>query len=221
MKATKIITVILVLVTSNLYGQSIWVTRNLTNYPLALLTHKDSLRNLHEIRQGIAVIGQDTINLNDSILIYFEKSDFYRDRIKTYLLYDPNLQRGLFITLDFYKDRLIEINMFTNRYYYLINFKMEVQRHFKKGDFGYNVTSDSTVNYGQTIVTYGERFSVYHASGSNKKMTYELRQDLIKGIGYLILADKNITKLIPSWCGICNNKKTWDKLDKYMMKNVR
>jgi hypothetical protein len=198
------------------------MTRNLTNYPLEFLTHKDSIPNLYEVKNGIVVVGKDTINLKDSVGLYFETSEFYPDRIKTYLLYPGNYRKGLYTTLDFCYDRLFQINMYSNKSYFLSNFKLELQRHFKnKGEAHYRYTKDSTVNYGRNTVFYGNRYSDYILYGSNKTMTYQYREDLIKGYGYLILADKKVTDLIPTWCANCNGGRTWEKLKEYIDKNLR
>ncbi|MFN6945475.1 MAG: hypothetical protein ACK4ND_11045 [Cytophagaceae bacterium] len=208
-------------ITLSCFGQDAWMTRNLTNSSLTFLTHKDSISNLYEIKNGLAVIIKDTINLKDSVDLYFELSEFYRDKVKTYLLYTGDYQKGLYTTLDFCYDRLIQINMYSNTSYFLSNFKLELQRNFKnKGKGYYTVSKDSTVNYGNTIVSYGERYSDYNRYGSNKRVAYQYQEDLIKETGYLVLADKKVNTLIPSWCGSCNGKKTWKKLKAYLDKNA-
>jgi|GEM_PF-4347180 len=221
---TRYLTFIILFLFTSLtsFGQNIWMTRNLTNSPLQFLTHKDSIPNLYEVKNGIVIVDKDTINLKDSIGLYFETSEFYRDKIKTYLLYTGNYRKGLYTTLDFCYDKLFQINMYSNKSYFLSNFKLELQRHFKnKGEANYTITRDSTVNYGHTIVSYGERYSDYNLYGSNKIMTYQYKEDLIKGCGYLVLADRKVTDLIPSWCGNCNRGRTWKKLKAYIDKNIR
>lgn len=201
-------------------GQADWITRNLTGQELTFLTHKDSISNLYKINNGIVIIGNDTINLINSVTLYFEFSEFYQDKIKTYLLYNENnYKKGLYTTLDFYKDRLIEINMFTTNPYYLSNFKIEINRHFKKNQNRYGtLTNDSIVRYENMIVTYGQKYSDLNYYGTNKNLEFEYYEDLIKGNGHFFLADKKVSKLIPMWCATCNQRKTWEKLNKYIDK---
>lgn len=208
--------------TSTSFAQNEWMTRDLTNYPFAFLTHRDSIPALYEVKNGIVVIEKDTINLKDSILLYFETREFYGDKIKTYLFYPSNYPKGLYTTLNFCFDRLIQINMYTNKSYYLTNFKIELNRNFKGvSDGGGSATTDSIVNYGDRIVSYGQRYTDYTLYGSNKFVSYQFREDVVKGVGYLILYDKKVSDLMPSWCGTCNGRRTWEKLRKYMEKNVR
>jgi len=223
MKIYTIILFLLLLTMLTVKGQNVWMTRNLTNVPLDFLTHKDSIQNLLPVYNGMVFLGSDSINLKDSINDYFEVSEFYHDKISTYLLKSPHIQNGLYVTLDFVNDILFQVNLFTDESYYLSNFKLEVNRHFKhkKQDGGYTQSSDSTVNRGHVIITYGSRYSEHSSYGGNKNVEYQYYEHLEKGYGHLILIDKKILKYIPSWCGTGNGNRSWGKLQRYLAKKAK
>jgi hypothetical protein len=203
------------------YGQSDQICRDLANQSLFFRTHKDSIPNLYEINGGVAVVGNDSINLKQAIGLSFEKSRFYEGKLKTYLLYTgkPN---GFYTVLEFCYDRLFCIGFYSDRSYYLSNFKLEIERHFgRKGERSHRITTDSTVTFSDRRVTYGERYSDYYIYGIDKSVKYSYSEDLIKGTGDFLLIDKKVDELIPSWCGTCNNRNTWEKLKTYLDKESR
>lgn len=220
---TKYIISFAILIYSNtyIYGQIKNITNNITNSTLPFLMHKDSIQNLYEINHGIVVINKDTINLKDSIYLYFETSEFNKSNIKTYLIHSENIKNGLYTTLDFYNNRLFQINMFSNKSYYLNNIKLEIDRCFKNNNTTFfKYTADSAGISRGRMIEYGRRYSEQTSFGSTKRIKFHYKEDLIKGVGFLILEDKKTSKLMPASFENQNNDEKWLKLNKYIMKNA-
>jgi hypothetical protein len=72
------------------------MTRDLINIELPFMTHKDSIHDLYEIKDGIAIIGKDTLHLRDSIGSVVDFHSFYDGKIKTYVLWQKKKQSNVY-----------------------------------------------------------------------------------------------------------------------------
>ena len=217
----NIILAIFIFLSIGSYGQSsVWVTRNLANYPLSFLSHKDSISNIYLIKNGKSYNGKDSISLKDSVPNYYEIRSFYKSKIETYILWNSHEFDGLFIVLEFVNNRLFQVNMFTKNPYYLSNFKLEISRQFKSRDINkeYTIKSDSTIDYGHKIVSYGEQYVTHSQYGGSKQIGFNYYEDIKNSNGYFRIYDKELLKRIPSWCGTGNQGNTWVDLEKYISK---
>jgi len=177
--------------------------------------HKDSIQDLHEYQQGLYIVQGDTIDIWE----FMNEKDIYagnEEPFKTYLLYRPAMmEKGMLATLTFCKDRLVQINMYTNKTYYVSNFKIQMNWHCKHSTSGsLSMEKDSTFNKSD----YGTRAFKHSESGHGNKMVYDYYENLVIGNGYLMIADKTFNKKTPSFCLNCNDSRTWPKLYRYVEK---
>jgi hypothetical protein len=219
----KIMKRILVLITlllfsGHLYSQTIWFCRDIINHELEFLTPIDSFKNIIPIINGKVAINNDTINLR-SIDKYYYDLCYDKDKVKSYYLSLGVRNDSLLVILRFTYDRLFEISISAKGSYYLNNIKFDLFRLFKlKKDISYNMSSDSVVNYGNRIVTYGEKRTSMVLYGINKNAYISYYEDFATSQGQIVLRDKKTSELMPSLCGICNDGRTWEKLKKYIIK---
>ena len=202
-------------------GQSSeWVTRDLINLPLTFLTHKDSIPNLYIIKNGKAFNGTDSISLIDSLSGYNEYRRFYKDKIKTYLIWTDNNFDGLYITLAFIDNRLFCISIFATNHFYISNIKMNIEMQFKEKQLDGWTTStiDSTVDRGNTITNYGTHYTSHSMSARTKKIGMTYYEDIINTFASYSLYDQGVHIRIPSWWSVGSHTQTWEKLAEYMEK---
>lgn len=183
---------------------------------LVFFMHKDSIQGLYQNQDGIYIVKNDTIDIrkflsDDKV---YEKNG---EHIKTYLLYRPEMfQKGIITTLSFCEDRLVQINMYTNRSYYVSNFEIEADRYFKATSGGSNTKQDSVVH----TWPYGSQCIDSYVAGYGNKMNYQLYENLVKGSGYLMICDSGVNKRTPFFCLNCNGSRTWSKLNTYIKKRA-
>lgn len=210
-----------ILIVSNSFSQSEWMTRNLVNVPLKLLTHKDSIPNLVKVENGVVNHEVNSFELKEVIPQYTESSAYSKDEVTTYWL-DNSQNTEVMILLSFVYNRLYKIELYTLNSYYLSNFKLSYAFHFKRKNQKNSIrtSSDSIVNYGNRIVTYGERYSEFESRGENKKLKYTYYEHLEKRYGHLILFEKAILNKMPYWCGYGRKNRNWVKVKKYLQRNT-
>ena len=219
----KLVLLLFLIGSLNVISQSsVWATRDMFNYPLSFLTHKDSIPNLYVIENGRAFNGKDSISLIDSNIAYYEYRKTYKEHIKTYILWDKKDFKGLYVILSFIDNRLVGINMFTNNHFYISNMKMEIYRMFSRKDISTSirVSTDSTIHKTNTIVSYGKRYTDLSLYVRKKKIAMDYNEDMVAAIASWSIYDPEIEKRIPSWCGFSTRGNSWEKLEAYINKRV-
>ena len=210
-----------IIYTGNCFSQTEWLTRNNINHPLQLLSPIEHFNNIYPIKDGIVYLNNDSINLKNHYNRYnghyFESTN---SNFKSYFLLLNKPQDSLSVILHFAYNKLIEISIFARGNYYLNSLKYDADRLFKnRGEKSYTLRSDSVVNFGNRIITYGQRPTDLYWYGSSKKVYFIYEESFLTGEGMLKISDKKSIRLFPSRCGVGWGIRNWNRLEKYLKKN--
>jgi hypothetical protein len=159
-------------------------------------TDLDSISNICLVKCSEDIFDSATVNLKGSIVNinkYFKWNSTlgcrHRSKVKTYL-YNINFSDSLAIFLNFYSNKLIEINV------------------FYKGTDKNNVIKET--------ITKHYKLQKYNNKAEDKltKTYLAINND---GYNLLTISDKTAINYIPSNCGNSRQQRSWTKLDKYLI----
>ena len=159
-------------------------------------TDLDSISNIYLVKCSENFFDSTTVNLEGNIVNinkYFKWNSTlgcrHRSNVKTYL-YNVNFSDSLAIFLNFYSNKLIDINVFYKGSEKIEYIKQQFIRHYKLKNYNWKIEDK-----------YSKACLVINNDGYN----------------YLAFSDKTAINYIPSNCGNSRQCGSWTKLDKYLV----
>ncbi len=156
----------------------------------------DSIDNIYIVKCSENFFDSATVNLHGNIINinkYFKWNSTlgcrHRSKLKTYL-YNVKFTDSLAIFLNFYSNKLIEINVFYKGNDKNNFIKETITKHYKLREYN-NKAEDKT-----------------------SKTYLAINKD---GYNLLTISDKTAINYIPSNCGNSRQRGSWTKLDKYLV----
>ena len=191
---------------------------------LTLRMHKDSLKNIFPIRDGKVGLGADSVDLYKYFPNMNHEIDLlYNKHLSLYYLYLNDFDPNYLVELEFYDNWLINIMIYAKGYRSISNLKIEMTKRFPAKKLVKNYSygqPDSTVNYGNIIVSYRMRYDGLRMVYSNKKMDVTYDENLQNESAILIISDKGVKKYMPIFCSQPDKWRTWKNVKKELKRNA-
>lgn len=218
--------ILLLIITSKVaFGQSLeWFTRNSIGNELTLRMNRGALKNIYPIRGGKVVLGIDTVDLyEDFPNMNHEVPPLYNEHLSLYYLYLNGYDSNYLVELEFYDDWLVNILIYAKGHRSINNLKIEMTKRFPAKNLINNYSygqPDSTVHYGNKIVSYRMKYDGLRMVYSNKKMDVTYDENLHNESAILIISDKRVKKYMPIFCSQPDKWRTWKNVEKELKRNA-